>query len=291
MIRALACALAAGALAGGAWAADGRVPRPEAAPTATTADVVARAIQARGGLEPWRRIETMMWKGRLESERLPGHSVHFELTVRRPDRSRFEILDPSEKSLRVFDGQHGWKLHAGADGRPNLTGFSDREVRYAREAPGLDGPLLAFALQGKPFTLVGREKIDGHDCFRLSVPLDSGERQTIWVDAQTFLEVRYDRTAYGESGPKGIVSAYYRDYRVVEGLVMASEVELGGQAAGSRDRMIVESVLLNPKVPEVAFSRPPGVPQGHEVVIRPQPPLRPAANPGSAAALPSPEAR
>ncbi|MBS0375947.1 MAG: hypothetical protein JSR73_15315 [Proteobacteria bacterium] len=254
---------------------------PAGAPagTLTAEQIVARSMQAHGGLEAWRKLEGTFWKGRLESERLPQHSARFEITEKRPNKQRFEILDPAQKSLRVFDGSRGWVLRAGADGRPNLQQFSDAEIRYAREAPGLEGPIVDFVIKGRSFELVGREAVEGADCYRLGVRLGSGETQTVWVDAKTFLEVRYDRVTYGEDGPRGIISAYYRDYRVVEGLALPSVVEIGAQGGTKRDRMVIDQVALNPKIPDSAFGRPPGVPQSHEVVIRPTAPGVPGAHP------------
>lgn len=241
--------------------------------------IVERSTRAHGGLEKWRKLESTFWKGRLESERLPQHTARFEVSEKQPNKQRFEILDPAQKSLRVFDGTRGWKLHAGEDGRPNLQQFTDAEVRYAREAPGLEGPIVAFALKGDRFVLVGRETVEGQDCYRLAVRLGTGEQQTVWVNTKTNLEVRYDRIAYGDHGPRGIVSAFYRDYRVVEGLAVPSVIEIGREGGSTRDRMLIDEIALNPKLPDLAFSRPGGVPQSHEVNIRPSMPD--AANAGA----------
>jgi outer membrane lipoprotein-sorting protein len=303
MIRVLRPALAAAWLVALACALPLSSPAAEPAPEArqaaaagaappevalTAGQIVEKNLQARGGLEAWRRLDSIFWKGHLESDRFPQRKLGFELTQKRPNKVRFEILDPAEKSLRVFDGDRGWKVRAGQDGRPTLQAFSAMEVRYAREAPGPDGPLLDSALKGRTIELVGREKVEDRDCYRLAVSLAYGERQTVWVDAQTFLELRYDRTAYGDGAPKGIVSAYYRDYRVVEGLAVPSMIEIGGQAGDKRDRMVIENVAFNPKIPDAAFARPPGVPQSHEVVIQPPPlPRAQAQGSGSPSASPT----
>lgn len=270
-------------------APDGQQPAGAAAPqetsiSITAEQIVAKCLQAHGGLEAWGRLEAIFWKGYFESERLPLRKARFELTEKRPNKTRFELLDPAHKSVRVFDGSRGWKMRFGQDGRPGLQPYSEWEVKYAGEAPALLGPLLDFSSKGNTIRLVGREKIDARDCYRLAVRLASGEEQTVWVDAQTFLETRYDRIAYGDSGPRGIASTYYRDYRVVEGMPVPSLIEVGSQGAEKRDRMVIESVALNPKIPDATFARPPGVPQSHEVVIRPEPLQRPdAASPASPA--------
>ena len=239
-------------------------------------EIVEKCLQAHGGAQAWGKLEAIFWKGYLESDRLPLRRARFELTEKRPNKTRFELLDPAQKSLRLFDGSRGWKVRFGQDGRPGLQPYSEWEMKYAGEAPGLNGPLLDFSSKGNTIRFVGREKIEGRDCYRLAVRLASGEEQTVWVDAQTFLETRYDRIAYGDSGPRGIASTYYSDYRVVEGMAVPSLIEVGGKDSEKRDRMVIESVALNPKIPDAAFARPSGVPVSHDVVIRPEPPQRPS---------------
>lgn len=238
----------------------------------TAQDIVDKCLQAHGGSEAWRKLESIFWKGYVESERLPMRKSRFELTEMRPNKTRFEMLDPAFKSVRVFDGSRGWKMRFGQDGKPSLQAYSDWEAKYAAAAPGLNGPLVEFFFKNASIQYVGQEKIEGVDCYRLAVRLATGEEQTIWVDARTFLETRYDRVAYGENGPRGVVSTYFRDYRVVEGMPVPAVVEVGGQASGKRDRLVIESVALNPKIPDGSFGRPPGVPRSHEVVIPPTAP-------------------
>ncbi|HEX4584486.1 MAG TPA: hypothetical protein VH183_06630 [Burkholderiaceae bacterium] len=286
---ALACSIPLSAPAANAAPEGRQPPLAGQAPADPTADqIVDRSVQARGGPEAWRKVESIVWKGRLESERLSEHAVHFELTEKRPNKVRFEILEPAERVLRVFDGDRGWKVRAGQDGRPTVQPFTEMEVRYAREAPGLNGPLVDVTIKGRTVALEGREKIEGHDCFRLAIRTGLGEKQTVWVDAQTFLELRYDRMAYGEGGPRGVVSVFYRDYRVVEGLALPSLVEIGSPSADKRDRMVVEQVALNPKVPDFAFARPPGAPRGTEVVIPPAPLPRAVLPQAATSGVPNP---
>lgn len=275
MMRTLRCvrvAAWAAALACGPLASPARADEPQRAPAAsiTAAQIVDKCLQAHGGAEARLKREAILWKGHFESERLPLHTARFELTEKRPNKTRFELLDAADKTLHVFDGSRGWKLRFAQDGRPSLQPYSDWEVKYAGEAPGLDAPLADFSAKGAAIRLVGREQVDGVDAYRLAIRLASGEEQTIWVDATTFLEFRYDRTAYGDSGPRGIASTYFRDYRVVEGIPLPSLIEVGARGSDKRDRMVVESVSLNPKVPDALFARPPGIPASHEVVVRPQ---------------------
>jgi outer membrane lipoprotein-sorting protein len=226
---------------------------PAPAPSLTSEQVVGKCLAARGGLEAWRKIETVIWSGHLETTRSSVASLPFVLEEKRPNKSRFEITAPSQRSVRVFDGIAGWKMHPGSDGRPKVERFTSQEVGFAREAPGFEGPLIHFQGTGVPVAFEGMEAIEGRNAYRLSLTSASGGRHKVWVDAQTFLEVRYDRTTSGPDGAVGTISVYYRDYRMVEGLAMPSLIEISGAVARKPDRMVIEKVALNPPLDDREF--------------------------------------
>jgi hypothetical protein len=229
---------------------------PLASAVPTVEQLLNRSIKARGGYEAWRKIDALIWVGRLESARSPIPSLPFRLVEKAPYKSRFEINEPSQRSIRVFDGTSGWKMRNGQDGRPQMQKLTAQEIRFAREAAGLEGPIIDFHVRSSAveFELEGKENLDGHQNYRLALKLASGERQHVWIDADTYLETRYDRTAYGTNGAGGVVSVRYRDYRAVEGLAVPSEIEIGGAGGGKPDRMIIEKVALNPKIDDRDFN-------------------------------------
>jgi hypothetical protein len=230
-------------------------PVAAAASAPTVQQILDRSVSAHGGYEAWRRIETLVWVGHLESTRSPIPSLPFRLEEKTPKKSRFEINEPSQRSIRVFNGTVGWKMRNGQDGKPDIQKFTPQEIRFAREAVGLEGPVIELHLRASAaeFALEGMEELEGHPSWRLSVRLASGERQHVWVDAKTYLETRYDRTAYGSNGGGGVVTLRYQDYREVEGLAVPSLIEIGGVAGGKPDRMVIEKVALNPQIDDRDF--------------------------------------
>ena len=227
----------------------------EAPPIALSAEqIVDKAVEARGGAVAWGKITTLTWVGHLESERSPVPSLAFQLQEKRPDKSRFEITEPSQRSVRVFNGISGWKVRPGPDGRPQVKPFTAQETRFARAASGLEGALIDYRARGSKVALESIEQLDGRKAYRIGVRIASGEVQTVWIDAETFLESRYDRIAYDDQqGPKGMVSVRYRDFKVVEGLALPSVFEISGAASSKPDRMVIEKVALNPPIDERVF--------------------------------------
>src|SRR5882762_3586799 len=222
----------------------------------TVQQILERHAAARGGAEPWHKIQTMTWTGHIESG--PGGiSKHpFLLMFRRPAATRFEILGEGQRSVRVFDGTVGWKQRPTSQGMFEVKEYGAEEIGFARDAGGLDGPLLDSKAKGISIALEGIGSVEGHRAYHLKLTLPSGQVRDDWIDAESFLELRYDRATRNAVGATGIVSVYLRNYQTVNGLVMPLLIETGGPASRDTDKMIVEKIALNPTFDNAQFTRP-----------------------------------
>jgi len=55
----------------------------------------------------------------------------------------------------------------------------------------MDGPLIDY--QSRPhLELQGKEKVEGTDCYKLKVTLKNGDIRTIYVDAESNLEIKIE---------------------------------------------------------------------------------------------------
>ncbi|HEX4152444.1 MAG TPA: hypothetical protein VHY75_09600 [Steroidobacteraceae bacterium] len=261
----VAAAVAAGGAAGATGVAGvGGVASAGVAPAApqargkqlTVAEIVQKNVDARGGLDAWRKVDSMVWTGHMESADPTVPSFTFVLEQKRPNKTHFELSSLGEKSMRVFDGAHGYKLRPSRDGSVDAQPFSENDLRFARDAQGLDGPLIDYQAKGIQVEFAGVEEIEGHKSYRLMVHLPSGDRQDVWIDAKTFLDVKYDRTSYTTAGAKGVVSVFYRNYQTVGGLKIPGMLEIGVGSNKVPDRMVIERIALNPSLDDKAFGRP-----------------------------------
>ena len=241
--------------------ADAAPAAPPAGAAKTVDEVIARNVAARGGLEAWRKVETMVWLGHLESAaQKESQRVPFVAQLKRPNLTRFELKEQFSEFTRVFDGSHGWKVRPGADGRPQTKAFSAEEANFAKSEYVIDGPLIDYRAKGVAVTLDGIDRADDRPAYRLSLTLPGGVERKVWIDVKTNLEIRIDRPATNPLKPGAPVSVYYRDYKPVDGLVLPHVVETGlsrGAAAPeSVDRLVIERLMVNPKLDADAFALP-----------------------------------
>jgi hypothetical protein len=229
----------------------------QAAPSITAEQIVEKNAAARGGVKAWQRLQTMAWTGYVESGTASGRKLPFLLEQKRPNKTRFELITDGKRSIRVYDGSGGWKLRVNpANGRPELSPYSDEELKYARGAQVIDGPLMDYVARGGIVTLGGTGLAEGRSAYILDVKLPSGGNHRVWVDAETFLEVRQDRQVRSGVGQIGTVTVVFGDYRDFEGVKIPTRIETGAGVGASPNKLVIERVALNPEVDDHMFARP-----------------------------------
>lgn len=229
---------------------------PVAVPGFTATQIVEKNVAARGGLEAWRKIQSMVWVGHIETANAPVRSLPFVLEMKRPNKTRFEIKAQNQIAVRVYDGTHGWKLRPASNGKPELQPYTIQELNIARDGQGIDGPLMDYEAKGIAVALDGVDEVEGHEAYRLSIKLPSGVSHHVWIDAQTFLDIKYDRKSWNALGQSGMVSVFYRNYRTIEGLQIPLMIETGTDTAKAADKMVIDRISLNAPLADEMFAKP-----------------------------------
>ncbi|MFP3891323.1 MAG: hypothetical protein ACLFVM_13625 [Ralstonia sp.] len=265
-IAALALAVCLSACAGGT--------EQNAAGMPTVAQIVEKNAAARGGADAWRKINTMVWVGHVDSTNAPAH---FVLAMSRPNKTRFEIVSMNRMALRVYDGTQGWKLRPMRRGEgPTVQPYSPEELKFAHDEQVIDGLLIDHAEKGIAIKLEGTEDVDGHKAFRLGVRMPSGAVRHVWVDAETFLELKYEREARGLQGQPVRITVYYRNYQTVESVKLPLLIESNAGPGQAGDKIMIDKVQFNPKLDDSLFARP-LVSSDHSRSVE----VRPDTGPGS----------
>jgi hypothetical protein len=250
--------------------------------------IIERNINARGGLAAWQRIHSISMSGQLDAGRTRldggqvGQQAHpssrgekvalrkmalekgasgtiirlpFRMDLQRPGKSRVEVQFNGDTAVQVFDGKNGWKLRPFI-GRREVEKFSDEESRLASQQQELDGPLVDYASKGTRVAVMGSEPINGRDAYKLKLSLRNGDVRYLWIDAKSFLDVRYDGPPRHFDGKLRTVSTYYRDYQLLEGVMLPYRLETVVEGVRNIEQIVIDKISLNASLPEARFSNP-----------------------------------
>jgi outer membrane lipoprotein-sorting protein len=229
---------------------------PAKTQAATVAEIVQRNAAARGGTEAWKKLQTMVWAGHTESSNAPERKLPFLLELKRPARMRFEIVSVNGKMVRIYDGTNGWKVHPDSNGLPDVKDYSADELAFARSAQIIDGPLMDLVARGAELKLMGTDALGDRNAFVIEARLPEGDVSRVWVDAESFLELRLDREIQVSGGRTATSTIVFRNYRPFKGLQIPTIVETGAGPGRPTDTLVIEKVALDPGIDDKTFMKP-----------------------------------
>jgi len=255
----------------------------------TAAQIVEKNVAARGGLKAWRAVQTMSWAGQMEAG---GGSINrsrrvveggwrrhgkmelttnkdagangeadkqvqlpFVLEMKRPIKSRFEIQFAGKTAVQVFDGTNGWKVRPYLN-RNDAEPFTADEVKSEAGKGALDGYLVDYALKGTKVDFEGVEPVEGRDAYKLKLTERSGNVVHVWIDKESFLDVKVEGAPRRMDGRMRTVWTYQRDFRPVQGLMIPYVLETAVDGFKETHKTIIEKVEVNPKLDDALFTKP-----------------------------------
>jgi hypothetical protein len=221
----------------------------------SAADIVKRNVAARGGLEAWRGVKTLVMKGRMEGGGKANTDLPYVMEMKRPHMSRLEIHFKDQDAVQVYDGTQGWKLRPFL-GRTEAEPFTADEAKQAASWAELDGPLVDYAHKGTKVSLDGKEAVEGHDAYKLRLQLKNGVERMVWIDAASFLELKISGEPRKMDGKPHNVAIYYRDYRSDNGLILPHVLETRVEGVKTSHKMTVQQVAVNEPLEDNLFAKP-----------------------------------
>jgi protein SCO1 len=245
-------------------------PVPSAKILPDVADIAAANAKARGGIDAWRAVSTLSERGRIEHGQLARptsrhakaqvgsrelqEALPFMLQLKRPHKMRVEMSLGDTKALQLFDGAMGYLLQPSPTG-PLIRRYTPDEAAASAEQVDPEGPLLDAAAKGTAVTLDGEDTVEGRRTYKLGLTLHNGLQRHLWIDADTYLDVKIDGTRIIDGHPWP-VETYFYDWRQTGGVKLPYRVETAIDDVRTSSRIIVERVLVNTPVDDSEFSLP-----------------------------------
>lgn len=205
---------------------------PVQAPAPSLDWILARHLEARGGIDRIKAIQGLRSTGRV---RVGG--IELALRVENPrgafrSDTRLNGLTKTE----AFDGQHGW-IADPFSGAPEPKAMDAVQLRQVRLQADFDGPLVDWQAKGHSVSFLGMARVDGAPAYALKVRLDGGGELLSYLDARTLLEVKAVNEAVSD-GKAVEVETRLSDYRAVDGVLLPFRLEI--RPKGQSEGMVIQ---------------------------------------------------
>ena len=230
------------------------LPAP-AARAITAEDLIARNIQARGGLSKLEAIRSLRLTGKMVvGFGEGGTEAAWGLVVKRPGSIRNEVTLQGLTAVEAYDGREGWSLEPFGGRRDAQRASADDAKGMAQDAD-IEGPLVHWREKGHRVEYLGTEDVDGTPAHKLRVTLKDGDVKEISLDPDVFLEIRvvsFRRIR----GVEQVSEADLGSYEQVSGVWMPFSIDSGRKGEPRSSHLTVERAEVNVDVDDGLFRFP-----------------------------------
>ena len=219
----------------------------------TAEDLVARNIEAKGGMANIKAIGSLRKTGRLEVQ---GIVVLLGSDQKPENLFRQTSSIQGMTQIQAYNGSEGWQINP-FQGRRDPEMMGEDDTREMVENSDFYGPLVDYSKKGSKVEFVGHAPVDGDDALLLKVTLKNGDIVNYFLDPDTFLEIRTERQVF----VRGSVHETFNNlgsYKKVNGVYFPFSMESGAtRNPGSSVKITYSKIEANAAIPDSEFNMPP----------------------------------
>jgi outer membrane lipoprotein-sorting protein len=221
---------------------------------AQTADeLIAKNIEAKGGIQKIKAIKTRRMTGKVVYP--GGFELGYTQVNARPNMLREDSLIQGMNVIQAYDGKMGWQIDP-TQGKKTPEPVSEDDLRSLTEDADFDGPLVDYKEKGSTVEFAGKEPdVDGSPAYKLVVKQKNGDVKTVYLDEDYYLEVKIE-TKRRIRGAERESEMLVGDYKEVGGVMMPHAFEQKQKGAAQALKISYRSIESNPQIPEGYFQMP-----------------------------------
>jgi outer membrane lipoprotein-sorting protein len=226
---------------------------PLAASAQTADEIVRKVLDARGGVEKIKAVQSERVSGHVAFPR--GVEGTFVVELKRPLKMRAEISIEGQKVIRVYDGKSsGWMVNPFAENK-DVQPLPSEDLKNIPDESDFDGPLVDYKSKGNQIELAGKENLDDKPVYRLKLTNKNGDVRFYFFDAASFLLLKWE--GLRKNGDQELPwESFFSDFHEVQGLKYPFRIDQGSPGTEFKQTLTTEKIEIDPRIDDSRFTKP-----------------------------------
>jgi outer membrane lipoprotein-sorting protein len=224
----------------------------------TIEEIIAKYSETIGGTR-WDTVRAMKMTANIDQG---GMKIPVEVVMQQDGRMYTKITFMGKTmTMSAFDGENSWSTNfMTMKPEKSTTEDSENAKRLSKEFPN---GLLYYKKLGYSPSLVGSEKIDGVDCFKIKLEkkttlvdgVETPNTEFYYLDKESYVPILTESEIMSGDMKGKIGQTKFSDYQEINGLVIAYTQD-SGVKDGQSQSVTFDTVEINPAVDESNFKFP-----------------------------------
>jgi hypothetical protein len=215
------------------------------AQSAATQQIVDKHIEAIGGAEAWSKVENMIAKATIKSQ---GAEIGVTSTQVQNKALRVDIQVMGMNGYQIITNKEGWGFMPFA-GQTKPEPMTADDLKNAQEELDMLDEYITYKAKGKKLEDLGKDEVEGTECYKLKLTSADGKVSTSWIDVETYQIIKQVETMQANGKEVEATSTYSNYKKLDNGIVFPMNVN-----SSQTGPMEFTSVAINQKIDDTIFT-------------------------------------
>jgi hypothetical protein len=210
----------------------------------TADDIIKKHVDAIGGLDKWKNITSVKISGIMN---FSGTEIPVTITVLNGKGYRMDMTMNGMANYMILTPDKGW-MYFPIQGQQKPEAIPDEMVKEEQDQLDVTSdPLIDYKAKGNKVVLLGKDDVEGTECYKLKVTDKGGKETTMYLDATTYNHIRSVEKSKA-NGQEQETTANYSNYqKLPEGIIypMSQDSDDGP--------LTIKTIEINKPVNEAIF--------------------------------------
>ena len=224
-----------------------------AADEMTVDQIIAKNIEARGGEDAWKKVESSKMSATMSMPAM-GLEAPMVIEFKRPKMVRVEATMQGMTMVQAYDGTTGWAIMPFM-GNPNPEEMAEDQLKQLLDQADFEGPLMDYKDKGNTVELIGVEDFEGTEAYKLKISKKNGDIIHTYIDSEYFLEIRQESKQMMQ-GTEVEAATTFGDFKEVAGMMMPHSMEVSMGGGPTMQTITIDSVEVGVDIADDRFTMP-----------------------------------
>ncbi|HLK29842.1 MAG TPA: hypothetical protein VKT28_14785 [Puia sp.] len=211
----------------------------------TLDEIIAKNIEAMGGKEKLLALKSVTMEGAINFN---GQSIAVKTSQVNNKAQRIDIMLNGIANYIIQTKDSGWTFFP-IQGQTKAEATPPAVIKENADALDLQSVLLNYKEKGHTVELVGKDDVDGTECFKIKVVTKSGMQQTFFIDPSNYYIIK-TVTKTKANGQETEVPSMLSNYKKMDnGYVFPFSISGGGLPG----ELKLTKIDVNPAIDESIF--------------------------------------